>query len=316
MSMFHHEFPAADVTRPRIRAPFANRTDTGPGRLSPADSSWPRWLLRVRPAFVAAWLKKWLGVERCEVETPFGRFLIDPVSQFGNALVSSDGYEPEMRRTLETFVRPGSVFLDVGANEGFFSVLASRLVGSRGRVIAVEPQERLAPVIRSNLALNACANVSVFSCAISDRRGEAELHLSPDTNTGSTALYQSTRYRLPRVTVPVTTLADFVERAEVPRIDFVKMGHRGLRVRGDSWARSSCSNRAGSPRSRSSCTPARSRTAVSTLRRSRASWSARVIRSPRSADPGMGPPRGRYHTGGLFPLSPGVTMQVPPCACW
>jgi len=226
--MFHHEFPAADVTRPRIRAPFANRTDTGPGRLSPADSSWPRWLLRVRPAFVAAWLKKWLGVERCEVETPFGRFLIDPVSQFGNALVSSDGYEPEMRRTLETFVRPGSVFLDVGANEGFFSVLASRLVGSRGRVIAVEPQERLAPVIRSNLALNACANVSVFSCAISDRRGEAELHLSPDTNTGSTALYQSTRYRLPRVTVPVTTLADFVERAEVPRIDFVKMDIEGF----------------------------------------------------------------------------------------
>lgn len=205
-----------------------NRTDTGPRRLPPAAASGPHWLLRVRPAFVATWLKKWLGVERREVETPFGRFLIDPVSQFGNALVSGNGYEPEMRHTLERFVRPGSVFLDVGANEGFFSVLASRLVGPRGRVIAVEPQQRLAPVIRANLELNSCANVSVFSCAISDRRGEAELHLSPDTNTGSTALYQSTRYRLPRVTVPVTTLEDLVERSELPSIDFAKMDIEGF----------------------------------------------------------------------------------------
>jgi len=205
-----------------------NRTDTGPRRLAPADASWPRWLLRVRPAFVAAWLKKWLGVERCEVETPLGRFYIDPVSQFGNALVSREGYEPEMRRTLEMFVRPGSVFLDVGANEGFFSVLASRLVGSHGRVIAVEPQQRLAPVIRRNLELNACSNVSLFSCAISDRRGEAVLHLSPDTNTGSTALYQSTRYRLPRVTAPVTTLEDFALRAELQTIDLVKMDIEGF----------------------------------------------------------------------------------------
>jgi FkbM family methyltransferase len=226
--MFHQEFPAADGTRTRIRTPFLDRTDTGLRKLSPADSPWSRWLLRVRPAFLATWLKKWLGVERQEVETPFGRFLIDPVSQFGNALVSSDGYEPEMRRTLERFVRPGSVFLDVGANEGFFSVLASRLVGPRGRVIAVEPQERLAPVIQTNLELNDCANVALFSCAISDRQGVAELHLSPDTNTGSTALYQSTRYRLPRVTVPVTTLEDFVERSELPAIDFAKMDIEGF----------------------------------------------------------------------------------------
>jgi len=203
-------------------------TDTGPRTLRARDDHWRRWLLQVRPAFVAVWLKKRLGLERREVETPFGRFLIDPVSQFGNVLVSDEGYEPEMRRTLEMFVRPGSVFLDIGANEGFFSVLASRLVGPRGRVIAVEPQQRLDPVIRRNLELNACANVSLFSCAISDRRGGAELHLSPDTNTGSTALYQSTRYRLPRVTVPVTTLEDFLDQVELETVDLVKVDIEGF----------------------------------------------------------------------------------------
>jgi FkbM family methyltransferase len=227
--MFHREFPRPGAAaRPPSPAPPIDRTDTGPRRRAPAAASEPHWLLRVRPAFVATWLKKWLRVERREVETPFGRFWVDPVSQFGSALVSTAGYEPEMCRTLETFVRPGSVFLDVGANEGFFSVLGSRLVGPRGRVIAIEPQERLAPVIRANLELNACANVSIFSCAISDRHGEADLHLSPDTNTGSTALYQSTRYRLPRVTVPVTTLEDFVESAQLREIDFAKMDIEGF----------------------------------------------------------------------------------------
>jgi FkbM family methyltransferase len=186
-----------------------------------------RWLLRTRPAFVAAWLKRLLRVERQEVETLYGRFLVDPVSQFGNALTSRAGYEPEMRRTLELFARPGSVFLDVGANEGFFSVLASRLVGARGRVIAVEPQERLEAVIRRNLELNACSNVELFSCAIADRRGAAELHLSPDTNTGSTALYRSTRYRLPRTSVSVTTLDDLLDQAGAEAVDLVKMDIEG-----------------------------------------------------------------------------------------
>jgi FkbM family methyltransferase len=205
-----------------------NRIDTGPRRLPPAVDSGPHWLLRVRPAFVAVWLKKWLRIARREVTTPYGRFHVDPVSQFGSTLVSRDGYEPEMRHTLERFLAPGSVFLDVGANEGFFSVQASRRVGPHGRVVAVEPQQRLAPVIQRNLELNGCTNVAVFSCAISDREGEAELHLAPDTNTGSTALYQSTRYRLPRVTVPVTTLEDFVDRAGLARIDFVKMDIEGF----------------------------------------------------------------------------------------
>ena len=57
-----------------------------------------RFLSRVRPAPVASALKKALGIRRRPVETPEGRFWIDPVSNFGLALLRDRAYEPAMTR--------------------------------------------------------------------------------------------------------------------------------------------------------------------------------------------------------------------------
>ena len=99
--------------------------------------------MRVRPAFLAAWLKTLLRVRRKPVGTKEGIFWIDPVSQFAVNLVAGHGYEPEMGETLRRYLRPGSTFVDIGANEGFFTVQAAKIVGNSGRVLAVEPQGRL-----------------------------------------------------------------------------------------------------------------------------------------------------------------------------
>ncbi|MEO6238809.1 MAG: hypothetical protein ABIQ52_17575, partial [Vicinamibacterales bacterium] len=48
-------------------------------------------------------------------------------------------YEPELAAAVRDALRPGDVFLDIGANVGFFSILAARLVGDSGRVVAFEP---------------------------------------------------------------------------------------------------------------------------------------------------------------------------------
>src|SRR5215467_8450810 len=49
-----------------------------------------------------------------------------------------DQYEPDVRAALLHFLKPGDVFLDCGANIGYFSVLAGHLVGPEGQVIAIE----------------------------------------------------------------------------------------------------------------------------------------------------------------------------------
>src|SRR4051812_38970298 len=115
-------------------------------------------LARVRPAPVASALKRLLRVRRRAVTTPEGTFWIDPVSNLGLELLRGR-YEPSLTEVVRRYLRPGGVFVDVGANEGYFSAIAARLVGPTGRVVAVEPQARLRPVLEENFRLNGVANV-------------------------------------------------------------------------------------------------------------------------------------------------------------
>ena len=65
----------------------------------------------------------------------------------------------------------GDVFLDVGSHYGIYSILASKLVGAAGRVIAVEPHPGAVEILRHNLLFNHCQNVDVINVAFSDTAG-------------------------------------------------------------------------------------------------------------------------------------------------
>jgi FkbM family methyltransferase len=79
-------------------------------------------------------------------------------------------YESYLQRVIALEVRPGSVFYDVGANVGFYSLLASTLVAS-GRVYAFEPLPANVNYLRRHLELNGIQNAEVLEVAICDRVG-------------------------------------------------------------------------------------------------------------------------------------------------
>lgn len=176
--------------------------------------------LRIRPAFLGAALAAACGASRRRfVSTANGTFFVNPVSLAGSKIASSE-FEPTMRSVLETYLKEGGVFIDLGANEGYFSVIASRLVGIAGSVIAIEPQSRLHGVIQANLSANQCSNVRVFRCAISDRNGEARLSLAPGLITGSSSLFGG---RGKSELVESYRLEEFLERAQVSSCDLMKV---------------------------------------------------------------------------------------------
>jgi FkbM family methyltransferase len=201
---------------------------TKENNLNLIDKQLQKILMKIRPAIVAAGIKRILRLGRKTVETKEGLFWVDPISQFAISLVSVHGYEPETGKTLRRYLQLGGTFVDIGANEGFFTVQASRIVGPSGRVLAVEPQGRLQEVIRKNLELNGLGNVTLVRRAVSDRPGEAELHISPSTNTGSTGLSQSTRYRVPHESVPVNTLEGILDKHGIEKVDLMKMDIEGF----------------------------------------------------------------------------------------
>jgi FkbM family methyltransferase len=81
--------------------------------------------------------------------------------------------EPQVEDTLLSLLRPGDVFFDVGANVGWYSLLAARAVGSAGKVIAFEPSVSNAALLQENVAANRLTNVTTIAAAVTDESGWA-----------------------------------------------------------------------------------------------------------------------------------------------
>lgn len=185
---------------------------------------------KVRPTELAALMTKALGIKRRAFEAQHGTFHIDPVSNFGFRLFKDGIYEPETITILEEVLEPGDTFVDLGANEGYFSVLASRLVG-HGRVFAIEPQQRCWPVIMQNLVENDCANVTLVPYGVSREAGSFEMVMAPPTNTGASSFVASKRATLwPRQTVHVLPLDEIFERFGIDEVALIKIDIEGYEL--------------------------------------------------------------------------------------
>lgn len=200
---------------------------TSTTHIRPANLRLLSLLGRLRPAPLAASIAELLKISRTEFETAEGTFWIDPVSYLGRTLILEGTYEPGMTACLRRHLNCGMTFVDLGANEGYFSVIASRLVGPAGTVVAVEPQPGLQPVLTTNFALNHCTNVRIVPVAVGDRRGRLPLYLHPRINPGAASLLRPTKYRLPTVMVDVVPLADVFETAGICRCALLKIDVEG-----------------------------------------------------------------------------------------
>ena len=96
-------------------------------------------------------------------------------------------YEPGVVAALPRLVRPGGVFVDAGANIGFFTVLAARLVGPSGFVAAFEPHPGALQTLRAAVAANGLTNVAAVETALGDREGRTQLFVTHDSVLSSTA---------------------------------------------------------------------------------------------------------------------------------
>src|SRR5215472_8330099 len=88
-------------------------------------------------------------------------------------------YEPELAY-LEEILAPGHVFVDVGANFGVYTLVASGLVGKKGRVLAFEPTVQSFAILKQNIRLNCSSNVDPFQIALTETKNKAWLNYGWD----------------------------------------------------------------------------------------------------------------------------------------
>jgi FkbM family methyltransferase len=139
-------------------------------------------------------------------------------------------FEPNEFAFLDQVLEPGMVFLDVGANDGYFTLFAARRLGAGGRVIAVEPSSRERINLQRNIEANGLANVTVVPLALGATRATAKLRLAKGTHSGHNTLGNFAHSDVQTESfeeVTVDALDAVAERLGLTRVDFIKVDVEG-----------------------------------------------------------------------------------------
>jgi len=134
--------------------------------------------------------------------------------------------EPFETEILRKEIKSGDVVLDLGANIGFYTLIAAKLVGKKGRVFAFEPEPDNFARLEMNVRLNSYENVVLVQKAVSSRTGKCTLYLS-DRDRATHRIYDISDGRR-FIEVESTRLDDYFHNQ---RVDFIKMD-----IEGAEWA--------------------------------------------------------------------------------
>lgn len=133
-------------------------------------------------------------------------------------------YEPELAY-LEKILSQGKVFVDVGANFGVYTLVASRLVGRTGSVLAFEPTAQSFEILRQNIELNHFSNVRAFQVALAQERSKAWLYYGWDPVGNS--LGKDPDYDYEGEEVQTETLDKVLEENGIDHVDAIKIDVEG-----------------------------------------------------------------------------------------
>jgi FkbM family methyltransferase len=157
-----------------------------------------------------------------------------PSDQLSRALYVSGTYEPNTLSVLRRFLGEGDTFLDVGANVGIISLVASRWVGATGRVYSFEPSRREFDNLVDALERNAVTNAKPLRVAVTSSSGSADLRVAPPSYAGLNTLGSAFPYegvevhRMERVNT--ITLDEFVAAERIARAAVIKLDVEGAEL--------------------------------------------------------------------------------------
>ena len=136
-------------------------------------------------------------------------------------------WEPAETEICKQYIKEGMTVIDAGSYIGYYSILASKLVGSKGKVYAFEPSPESQMLLHKNIKLNNCDNVQVFEGAVTDKKGHITYYVST-TNLSGSSIFTKYSDPIDFQGVPIevrTTSLDAIAGDE--KVDFIKMDIEG-----------------------------------------------------------------------------------------
>jgi len=179
------------------------------------------------------------------VRLPFGAWWFARNDHIGRP-IREGRFETGEVAFVANFLQPDMTVLDIGAHHGFYTLLASKRVGPRGRVFAFEPSSRERRALLRHLKVNRCRNVTVEGLALGNENTDAQLFVVRGDQTGCNSLRKpaaDVTGTLNAAQVHMVKLDDWLASRNVGTVHFVKLDVEGGELEVLKGAQMLCSRR-------------------------------------------------------------------------
>ena len=141
-------------------------------------------------------------------------------------------YEPPVTQVFTRLLHPGASVVDLGANWGYFTLMAAQVAGPGGRVLALEPDPRMFDLLERNVRLNGLTTVGAFPLAAGADRATRTLagYVEGTDNRGTSRIEDESRVPSPepRFTVATVPVDAFLDHKGLRSIDLIKIDVEGF----------------------------------------------------------------------------------------
>lgn len=168
---------------------------------------------------------------------PYAQYVMPNDQAIGMNLKRDRVWEPSVTRHLSGLLQAGMTFMDLGANIGYYTLLAAHRVGPQGRVVAFEPDQQNCTLIQMSVLDNGFENVELFPLAAADHSATFAFELRDGSNGMlteelSASSVSDVRRLLSRKVVRAVAIDEILhhlDRLDVMKIDVEGAEYRALR---------------------------------------------------------------------------------------
>ena len=162
------------------------------------------------------WYLDYVGIKRFrKVRYPYADIEVEVRTHLFWDLLEEGTWERETGRMLAETIQEGDVFFDIGSYIGSYTLLASKLVGTQGKVYAFDPDEKANRIIKDNIRKNNLSNIFLKKIALSNTSGNAMLKADLLGLSRSSLVDKVNRKGKRKRSVKTTTLDDFCREHNV-----------------------------------------------------------------------------------------------------
>ena len=143
------------------------------------------------------------------------------------------GCLPEIpeRRLISPYLKPGMVFVDIGANIGTYSLFVAERCGGEARILAFEPHPRTFAKLSFNIKANAGASIEPINQGVGAKNERLRLYSSGGTNIGTASILPEAATDHEFVEVRISPLAEALKKRLIDHIDLLKIDIEGFEDR-------------------------------------------------------------------------------------